>query len=243
MSERNRMPLLIGGVVVAVLAALGLALLVTNGDDESSDGSVVQTTPDTAETPDGTDPSSTEPASTEPTPPEPVALEATDASVVVTGDPLSPYDPGELPDAAFGLPGPLVQGQDYEGNPSSIGGPSDGPTMLVFLAHWCPHCNDEIPVLIELNDNGDLPDDLNVIGISTAVDKSGPNYPPSEWLADAGWPWPVLADSVEAEAFLAYGGTGFPFTTMLDEDGNVLARKAGASSGEEALAWIQDALS
>ena len=230
MSEKNRMPLLIGGAVVVVLAALGLALLVTNGDDETTDDNQSPVT----------QPASTEPSTTEPPTSEP-SIEV--FPVVVTGDPLPPYDSPSSPDAAVGLAAPAVDGQDYDSNPSSIGGPSDGPTMLVFLAHWCPHCNDEIPVLVDLNDNGDLPEDLDVIGISTAVDEAGPNYPPSKWLVDKDWPWPVLADSVDSEAFLSNGGTGFPFTVMLDEDGNVLARKAGAASAEETLAWIDAALS
>ena len=245
MSERNRIPLLIGGVVVVVLAALGLALLVTNGDDESTDDNQPPATQPATTDPASTDPASTDSTGTEPSPTEPAPAEpsAETYPVVITGDLLEPYDVGASPDPTAGLPGPVVDGQDYDGDPSSIGGPSDGPTMLVFLAHWCPHCNDEIPVLIELNDNGDLPDDLNVIGISTAVVEDGENYPPSEWFRDKGWPWPVLVDSVDAEAFLSYGGTGFPFTTMLDGDGNVLARKAGAASGDATLAWIADALS
>ena len=50
----------------------------------------------------------------------------------------------------------------------TIGGAGDKPTLLVFLAHWCPHCNREVPELIKLNDAGGIPADLDVIGISTA---------------------------------------------------------------------------
>ena len=32
--------------------------------------------------------------------------------------------------------------------------------MVVFLAHWCPHCNAEIPVLNEWRDSGEIPDGL-----------------------------------------------------------------------------------
>ena len=56
--------------------------------------------------------------------------------------------------------------------------------MYVFLAHWCPHCNDEIPELIALDENGDIPENLAIVGISTAVAPDRDNYPPSEWLAD-----------------------------------------------------------
>jgi thiol-disulfide isomerase/thioredoxin len=116
--------------------------------------------------------------------------------------------------------------------------------MYVFLAHWCPHCNDEIPELIELNNRGGIPDDMNVVAISTAVDNSAPNYPPSEWIVDKEWPaeWPVMADSVESTSFVVSGGSGFPYLMIVGADGTVLDRASGAKSAEELATWIQDAL-
>jgi thiol-disulfide isomerase/thioredoxin len=133
----------------------------------------------------------------------------------------------------------VIVGESYDGSEVTIGGPSDGPTMVVFLAHWCPHCNAEIPELVALEQSGDLPDDLDVIAVATAVDPTRDNYPPSEWLDERGWPWAVMADDDLSTAMIEYGGTSFPFTVMLDADGNVLARKIGESSAEESLGWIR----
>ena len=248
MSEQNRMPLIIGVVIVIIAGVFGLALLVSSGDDESSGDDSTPTTAsaDTESTSETTADDSgsasqttaEDDGSSEGT--EPAAESGETFPVTVTGDPLPDYE-GD-PDSALGLTAPVVDGQTFDGSAQSIGGPSDGPTMLVFLAHWCPHCNDEIPELIELEERGDLPEDLNIIGISTAVAEGEANYPPSEWMEEKGWPWPVLADSAESEAIIAYGGTGFPYTTILDDAGNVLARVAGASSADEILAWINAAL-
>ena len=112
----------------------------------------------------------------------------------------------------------------------------------MFLAHWCPHCNAEIPELIELNDAGEIPADLDVIGISTAVASDRPNYPPSEWIVDKGWPWPTMADDEQSSAFLDFGGAGFPFLVIVDSDGTVLARQSGESSSEQIKAWIDATL-
>jgi thiol-disulfide isomerase/thioredoxin len=139
---------------------------------------------------------------------------------------------------------PVLDGESFDGTALTIGDPdeSDGPTMVVFLAHWCPHCNAEIPELIELDERGDLPDDLAVVGVSTAVNPDGDNYPPSEWIAERGWPFPIMVDSPELTALNAYGGTGFPFTVLLDENGVVIARKSGSSSADQIQAWIDAAL-
>ena len=161
--------------------------------------------------------------------------------VEITGEPLAPFaDPAA--DPAVGQASPVVAGAGFDGTPMTIGGASDNPTMLVFLAHWCPHCNVEIPELIELNDAGGIPDDLDVIGISTAVAADRPNYPPSEWIVDKGWPWPTMADSETSEALDAFGGTGFPFLVILDSDGTVLARQSGESTADELGAWIDATL-
>jgi thiol-disulfide isomerase/thioredoxin len=129
----------------------------------------------------------------------------------------------------------------FDGNAMSVGGATGDATLYVFLAHWCPHCNDEIPELIELRNRDGLPDGVNVVGVSTGVDSTGPNYPPSEWILDKNWPseWPMMADSVESTAFVVNGGSGFPYLMIVDADGNVLARDSGAKSAEDLAAWLQ----
>jgi thiol-disulfide isomerase/thioredoxin len=162
--------------------------------------------------------------------------------IEVTGEPLAAFDPSG-DDPTVGTAAPAISGQGFDGTPLSIGGATDEATLAVFLAHWCPHCNDEIPELKELEANGEIPDDLSVIGISTAVAPDRDNYPPSQWTIDKGWPWPMLVDNEASEAFLTYGGSSFPFLVILDADGNVVARKSGQSSAADIKAWIDESLS
>jgi len=159
------------------------------------------------------------------------------ASLDTTGDALVPFE-NPSGDPAVGVTAPMIVGQQFDGTDITIGGPTDGPTMLVFLAHWCPHCNDEIPEIVELRDAESLPDALNIIGISTAAVPDRDNFPPSQWILDKDWTWPVLADTEAADAFQTYGGTGFPYTVMLDSDGSVIARKSGNESADQILDWI-----
>lgn len=159
--------------------------------------------------------------------------------VTVAGAPLTRL---EGADDAIGAIAPTIDGQSFDGSEIVVGGPQDGPMMLVFLAHWCPHCNAEIPELVELEEAGSLPDDLDVVAISTSSDPSRDNYPPSEWLDEKGWPWPAMADDENGSAIVAMGGSAFPFTVLLDADGTVLARRAGQATADETLQFITDAL-
>lgn len=161
--------------------------------------------------------------------------------VVVAGDSLDEYD-GSGTDPAVGTTAPVIEGKSFDGTPITIGASTDNPTMVVFLAHWCPHCNREVPVLVGMNDDGQIPDGLDVVGVSTAVDADADNFPASDWIADNDWPWPAMADDEDLTAFGALGGSGFPYTVVLDTDGTVLARRSGEASADETVAFIDDAL-
>ncbi len=161
--------------------------------------------------------------------------------IAVDGETLVPFESTDG-DPAIGAAAPVVTGQSFDGSEVVIGGPSENPTMIVFLAHWCPHCNDEVPVLLGLEESGDLPDGLDVIGVSTAVSADRPNYPPSEWIVDKGWQWPTMADDEELAAINAFGGSGFPFTVVLDADGTVLARRSGEASASDTVSFLDAAL-
>ena len=147
-----------------------------------------------------------------------------------------------MTDPAVGLTAPTLRGTDYSGADVTIAPGTGGPMMIVFLAHWCPHCNDEIPVLLEWRDSGDMPAELQVFGVSTAVSDERPNYPPGEWLRDKGWEWPVLADDAQLTAANTYGVTGFPFFVIVDADGNVAARGSGEIPIEDLDALVDEVI-
>jgi thiol-disulfide isomerase/thioredoxin len=221
-NPRNRTIAIVSAVVLVALVVFGIALLANSGgDDDSNDaaGEVLAT--------DDVGGSATGEAAIAETRP-----------VEVVGQPLPTYGSAD-PDPAIGVEAPVLEGESFDGTPITIGGSSDGPTLVVFLAHWCPHCNREVPELIALNDRGGIPADVSVIGVSTAVNPDYPNYPPSQWIVDKGWPWPAMADDETSTAIVAYGGDGFPFEVLLDEQGNVLSRKSGESTADQIQAWIE----
>ncbi|MBN99526.1 MAG: hypothetical protein CL438_02470 [Acidimicrobiaceae bacterium] len=116
--------------------------------------------------------------------------------------------------------------------------PDDGTIRLIgFFAHWCPHCQREVPRVAQwLNENG-LPNGVEVVAISTSVREGTPNYPPSEWFEAENWPTQVLVDSSEKTIAAAYGLTGFPFWVLVDGEGFVVHRSSGELT-EEQFAYL-----
>jgi thiol-disulfide isomerase/thioredoxin len=144
-------------------------------------------------------------------------------------------------DPARGKIAPVLNGFGFDGAPLTVA-PTGKPMLVVFLAHWCSHCNAEVPRLIEWKNSGTMPADMEVFGVSTGARDDAPNWPPSQWVVDKGWPWPVMADSEDQNAALAFGVSGYPGMILLDGNGKVLARRSGEASIEELKAWTQELL-
>ena len=147
--------------------------------------------------------------------------------VKVAGDKLAPM-PESGDDPAVGKAAPTLTGYDLAGRPVTIDPGSDGKaTMVVFLAHWCPHCNYEIPVLNEWKEKGLMPPNLRVVGVTTGSRQDQANWPPSKWLVAKKWTFDQFADSEKQDASAAYGVGGYPFLVFIDAAGNVTSRTSG----------------
>jgi thiol-disulfide isomerase/thioredoxin len=165
----------------------------------------------------------------------------------VRGDALPEFDGSVEPDPARGMLAPVVIGENFAGTTVRIDAAADGPTLAVFLAHWCPHCNREVPRINQLRDEGAFPAGLDIIGISTGISPDRPNWPPSQWFQDVDWTYPVIADGVDMQrqtfiAADAYGLTSFPYMVLIGSDGKVLARWAGEHDPDDLLQLIEDNL-
>jgi thiol-disulfide isomerase/thioredoxin len=144
---------------------------------------------------------------------------------------------GEGGDPAVGTTIPAVQGQDFAGEPVTIA-PDGTPRVVVFLAHWCPHCQAEVPRLVEWLDGRDTVDGVQIVSVATNTDPTAPNYPPSAWLSDAGWPVPTMADDAGNHAAEAFGLSAFPYYVAVDAEGRVVARASGELTIENVEALV-----
>lgn len=170
----------------------------------------------------------------------------TSQPVTVTGEALPPYESG-VQDPTIGQPAPVLSGLDFQGDPITVD-PANGAYMVVFLAHWCPHCNAEVPRLLDWKASGAVPADLDVIGVATAVAESAANFPPAQWFSDRGWSWPVLVDESQGEgeagkSAVAFGASGWPYFVIVGADGLVKARASGEVSIADLQVIVDEALS
>ncbi|MEW6475298.1 MAG: TlpA disulfide reductase family protein [Actinomycetota bacterium] len=160
--------------------------------------------------------------------------------VNVTGSALEKFRPGGA-DPAIGKTIPEVRGQSFDGTPVEIS--NDGRAKLIlFVAHWCPHCQKEIPLLADWLKSNQLPSGVDLYTVSTGVSSNNPNYPPSEWLEEEGWTAKTLADSGDQEAADAFGLGSYPYFVAVDGSGKVVARTSGELSTDEFEALAKKAV-
>jgi cytochrome c biogenesis protein CcmG/thiol:disulfide interchange protein DsbE len=220
------------GIVIAAIVLVGLGVVLLAGGDDGGETS--------SPVPIASDPSSDDDAGSTIDLPQEYDGEIRPATV--SGTPLPPY----TEDEAVGAVVPTVSGESFDGTPVVVGPSGDGPTMVVLLAHWCPHCRNEVPRLVQLHDEGRLPADLRVVGISTAVNAQRPNFPPSRWLAEEGWPWEVIADGIDSTGSFvvanAYGLDELPQVMIFDADGRIIERWSGESDADELAERIDHAV-
>ncbi len=204
-----KLGLMIGGAVVAVVALIALVVILWPSGDDGADAAA------------GTGADAASNATQE------------NATVTISGEDLpSMVDSGGLladpaTDPATGLQVPTLTGQSFDESEVVIGPDSGSPMMVVFLAHWCPHCQSEVPVIQDWIDSGEVPEGLEIYSVATGQDASQPNYPPSNWLASEGWDPKVLLDDSSQSAAASWGLTGYPYFVMVDADGNVWQRGSG----------------
>jgi thiol-disulfide isomerase/thioredoxin len=215
-SRSSNTPLVVAGVVILLLVLAVIAVLATGGSSDDADGI-------------GTDSRL------------PALLRPEVRPIEVEGAPLPAYAP-EGEDLALGMRPPLLVGEDTTGRVHTVSPDIEGSVLLVFLAHWCPACNQEVPVLVDLANAGAISPDLKVYAVLTAMEPGRPGFPPSRWLNDLAWPFETIMDEPDMDrgpwkAAEAFGLTSFPYIVAI-KDGVVVDRWSGASAPEVLAARI-----
>jgi cytochrome c biogenesis protein CcmG/thiol:disulfide interchange protein DsbE len=164
------------------------------------------------------------------------ASDAMAGPVVVDGTALPPLAPGGV-DAAVGQPAPTLEGTGLDGESLTSLTPGE-PAVVMFVAHWCPHCQAEVPRLSEWMADEGLPEGVELVTVATANDPAQDNFPAGDWLHDAGWAVPTMLDNEDGAAAAAFGVSGYPFFVAVDAQGNVVARDSGEIGVEGVQALI-----
>lgn len=156
------------------------------------------------------------------------------ATITVEGAALPPLAD---PDPAIGTVVPTLTGSTADGRPLSI---APGTARVYgFFAHWCPHCQRELPELTSWLDDGLAAEGVEVVAVSTAISPDRDNYPPSAWFAEVGYPDDYLVDSPDSTAAQAFGLVAFPYWVVADGEGRVVLRLTGQVTEEQFITMTQ----
>jgi len=96
------------------------------------------------------------------------------------------------------------------------------PVVLALWASWCPHCQQELPILAEMA--GDFPD-VRLVTIVCAVGRGEPS--PDRFMKDRGLTFPVAVDDKDDTLALAFGIRYFPTVYFVNSDGKILRALEG----------------
>ncbi len=132
---------------------------------------------------------------------------------------------------------PAFSGENVNGGGNvSLGGGDGDATMLVFFASWCPHCQDEAPVISDLESEYE---GLNVIMAGIDGDRGDDPEAVRRFVEEYDIESPAI---YQPELGAEYNVSGYPTIYVLNGEDEVV----GAHSGEAPRAvfegWIEEAL-
>ncbi len=171
--------------------------------------------------------------------------DAADEGTAAATTPSNPLIGAALPqlvdpaaDAAIGLEAPGLVAASLTGSTIDIEQADGRGKVYGFFAHWCPHCQRELPRLVSYIEANGLPASVDFYAVSTAVDPSGDNYPPLDWFEAEQWPYEVLDDSAAGAIAAGFGLPGFPYFVVVGGDGTVVQRASGELPDDAAIAAL-----
>jgi thiol-disulfide isomerase/thioredoxin len=109
-----------------------------------------------------------------------------------------------------------------------------GPVLLSIWAPWCPHCQNELPVLSEAV--AKTPN-VRLVTVVTMIG-AHPGPTPNGYLADHGLTFPVAVDDANGTLAAALGVRAFPTLYLVDSNGTI----AFANEGEMSAAQLETEL-
>lgn len=151
------------------------------------------------------------------------------------GEAKLPTFDSQANDTAIGKIVPQITAETFSGKTETVA-PGKKPYVLALVAHWCPHCQKEVPKIVSLYEQGQLPEDVDFIAVATGTSESKPNYPPSEWLNNSGWPWLKLADDKNFTIGNGLGLQSYPYLIYVNADGTIYKRTSGEKEDTEYIA-------
>ncbi|MEN8114922.1 MAG: TlpA disulfide reductase family protein [Actinomycetota bacterium] len=139
---------------------------------------------------------------------------------------LPPFQQGQ-PDAALGVILGDVTGPEYYTGSDTAIDPTDGVARAWLIwAHWCPHCQRELPAVSEWYvENASSYPNVELLSVTSSIDDTRGN-PLEPYLDELQLPFPTIVDADLALA-QQLGVSAYPFWVFTGPDGTTLLRIAG----------------
>lgn len=147
---------------------------------------------------------------------------------------FTPNDQGLL---EVGSQAPDFTAEALDGGNVSLGGGDSAATMLVFFATWCPHCQNEAPIISEMEEEyGDLR--IIMAGIDNT---QGDNPQEVREFVDT---YDISSPAIyEPSLGAEYQVSGYPTVYFIDGNGEIVAANSGEAPREVYEDWAEEALS
>jgi thiol-disulfide isomerase/thioredoxin len=144
---------------------------------------------------------------------------------------FTPNNRGLLP---TGSEAPGFTTEAVRGGDVSIGDGSAKATMLVFFATWCPRCNNEAPIISDLEEQYE---DLRVVMVG--IDGRDNPQKVREFVEKYDIEGPAV---YQPSLGFTYQVSGFPTTYILNDNDEVVAAHSGEVPRSVYERWIEEAL-
>ena len=146
------------------------------------------------------------------------------------------------------VPAPDFTLSDQFGNTHTLSEYKGKVVFLNFWTTWCGYCKEEMPDIQQIYEEyGQNQGDLIVLGVANPRSELFPNGADVEkneiiqFLTDAGYTYPTVMDTT-GSVFREYGISSFPFTLMIDRDGNVFGYVGGMLTKEQMEQIVQQTM-
>jgi thiol-disulfide isomerase/thioredoxin len=144
---------------------------------------------------------------------------------------FTPNDEGLIP---VGQKAPAFTAERVGGGQVSVGEGEAAATMLVFFATWCPHCQDEAPVMSELESQYE-----GLQMVMVGIDGEDNPEKVQQFVEEYDIESPAVYDPALGPE---YGVSGYPTTYVLDGENRVVGAHSGEAPREVYEGWIEEAL-
>lgn len=143
---------------------------------------------------------------------------------------FTPNDQGLLQP---GSQAPAFSAEGVDGGDVSLPTTDGEPTLLVFFATWCPHCNNEAPIISDLAEQNE---DLNVVMVG--IDGEDDSEKVQRFVEEYGIGGEALYQPSLGQT---YRVSGYPTSYVIDGRGQVVTANSGETPEEVLQGWIDEA--